>query len=66
MSIYEDWLDRLDDMRAEINSEISDLNEIYEAKRHNEDLAARIDWLDEAKDKIREAMDALNGAIGVS
>jgi hypothetical protein len=63
MSIYEDWLDRLDEIQHAINTELYELDDIYEVKK-TEELSDRIGWLTEAKDKINEAMDALMGAIG--
>lgn len=63
MSIYEDWLDRLDEIQHAINAELYELDDIYEVKK-TEELSDRIGWLGEAKDKINEAMDALMGAIG--
>ena len=43
-----------------------DLEEIAEVKPKDEDLAARIEWLKQTRWNIVQALDALNGAIGVS
>lgn len=58
--------DRLDEVRDELGGEIKDLKDIAEVKPTDEDLAARIDWLEEARYHVTQALDAINGAIGVS
>ena len=63
---YSGLYDRLDDVGYELTGEILDLEQIAEAKPKDTDLAARIEWLKEARFYVVQALDALNGAIGVS
>jgi hypothetical protein len=63
---YSGLYDRLDEVRDELGGEIKDLKDIAEVKPKDEDLAARIDWLEEARYHVTQAIDAINGAIGVS
>ena len=63
---YSGLYDRLEEVRDELGGEIHDLKDIAEVKPKDTDLAARIEWLEETRSYVKQAMDALNGAIGVS
>lgn len=63
---YSGLYDRLEEVRDELGGEIHDLEQIAEVKPKDEDLAARIEWLKQTRWNIVQALDALNGAIGVS
>lgn len=61
------WLyEQLDEALDYVAGEIHDLKEIAEVKPKDADLAARIEWLEEARGYVAQALDAVNGAIGVS
>lgn len=57
---YSGLYDRLEEVRDELGGEIHDLKDIAEIKPKDEDLAARIDWLEEAHYNVKKAMEALN------
>lgn len=63
---YDAMYDTLDDLRYELRGEIHDLREIFNEKPHDEELAERIEWLEDACYHVSEAIDAMNGAIRVS
>ena len=66
MSVYSDWFDQLDEVRREIVGEISELEEIEEVKPNDESVTTRLEWLREARDHIRSALDDMNGVISAS